>query len=55
MKTVTVSVKEISYGFVEVEVPDNATDEEITEKANELYGNGCVSWGKTDFTVTDIQ
>ena len=54
MKKLTVTVKEVSYGFVEIEMPDDATEEQVIEKTNKLYGHGCVSWGKTDFTVLDI-
>ena len=54
--TITINVKETAYGFVEIEVPDNLTEEEIgkivDEKAPELYGEGKVNWGKLDFDVT---
>ena len=53
-KTVLINVKEISYGFIEIEVPDETTEDQLYEKADEAYGNGAISWGKTEFTVTDI-
>ena len=36
MKTVTVNVKEYTYGTIVVEVPDNATEQEIKEEAKRL-------------------
>ena len=53
---VTINVKEVSYGFIEIEVPDNLSEDEIGnivyDKAPELYGEGKVNWGKLDFDVT---
>lgn len=36
MKKVQVSVKEYTYGLIEIEVPDNATEEEIKEEAKRM-------------------
>ena len=45
--------KETSYGWLEIEVPDDATDEEIMEKAWDEYGAGDCEWGKCDCDITD--
>ena len=39
MKKIQVNVTEYTYGSIEVEVPDNATDEEIKEAARNLVEN----------------
>ena len=39
MKKVQVGVTEYTYGTIVVEVPDNATEEEIKEAARELVEN----------------
>lgn len=54
MKKVTVNAKEICYGFVEIEVDDNVTEDEIYEKAYDMYGEGKFNWGKLDFNITEI-
>lgn len=41
----TVKVKEISYGYVEVEAD---SDEEAEEKAEEVYFEGNVVWKSSD-------
>lgn len=41
----TVKVKDISYGYVEVEAD---SVEEAEEKAEEIYFDGNVLWGKSD-------
>ena len=53
MKKLTVNFKEVNYGWLEIEVPDNATDEEIMEKAWDEYGAGDCEWGKCDCDITD--
>ena len=50
---VQVNFKEVTYGYWEVEVPDNATDEEIMETAWDTYGSGDCEWGKCDCDITD--
>lgn len=53
MKKLQVNFKEINYGWLEIEVPDNATDEEIMETAWDTYGSGDCNWGKCDCDITD--
>lgn len=48
-----INFKEVTYGWWEVEVPDDATDEEIMEKAWDAYGNADINYGKTDMDITD--
>ena len=40
MKNYRVCVNEINYGFVDVSVADNATEEEIYEAAQNAYDRG---------------
>ena len=55
MKTVTINVKETSYGFVEVKVPDETTEEELQAKAEQIYYDGNVHWANSDFEVLGIE
>ena len=48
-----INFKEITYGWWEIEVPDDATDEEIMEKAWDEYGNADINYGKCDMDITD--
>ena len=50
--TVEINVTETSYGFLSLEVSDDATESEICEKAREAYENGNVVWNGGDFRVT---
>lgn len=50
---VRVQVKEISWGAVIVDVPDNATEDEVYEKAHDSYCEGNVFWNNSDFDVID--
>lgn len=47
-----VNVKEVSYGFVEIDVPDGAGDDEVYAAAEEAYSQGLVNWGDEQFEVT---
>lgn len=49
----TVNFKEVNYGWLEIEVPDNATDEEIMEKAWDEFWRGGLQWGKTNTDITN--
>ena len=48
-----INFKEVTYGWWEIEVPDDATDEEIMEKAWDEYGNSDINYGKCDMDITD--
>ena len=48
-----INFKEITYGWWEIEVPDDATDEEILAKAWDEYGNSDINYGKCDMDITD--
>ena len=50
---VEVNMKETSYGFVTVEVPDNATEEEINQAAEQAYFEGKVYWSGGDWEIQD--
>ena len=50
---VQINFKEINYGWWEVEVPDNATDEEIYKIAWDKYGKSEINYGKTDMDIID--
>ncbi len=50
MKKIRVSVQEINYGSVVIEVEDG---EEVYDKAYEAYCNGEVFWNKGDLDVLD--
>jgi hypothetical protein len=52
---VQVNFKEVTYGWWEIEVPDNATDEEIYDIAWDKYGESDVNYGKTNMDITDIE
>lgn len=55
MKKVTVGFKEENYGYVEVEVEDNATEDEIIDAAYEAENDGMCNWyGKREITCTGI-
>lgn len=53
MKKYQVYFKEINYGWVEIEVPDNATEDEICEKAWDKATEEDINWGKTNCDITD--
>lgn len=46
-------VKEITYGTVEVNVPENATEEEIREAILERENEGDVFWTSRTVDVTE--
>jgi len=50
---VRVQVKEISWGAVIVDVPDNATEDEVYEKAHDAYCEGNAFWNNSEFEVLD--
>ena len=54
MKKVIVNLKRVEYGWVEVEVPDNTTDEEIHEAAYEAESDGMANWNDSSVETTDI-
>lgn len=45
-------VTELSYGIVEVDIPDNANEEEIDFLVRDAVQLGCTEWH--DIEVTDI-
>ena len=45
---VEVYVEEISRGWVTIEVE---SEDEITERAEDAYFDGCVEWNDEDFNV----
>ena len=47
-----VCVKEVSYGFVTIEAEN---EDEIYEKAQDVYFDGNVNWGKCDFDITSYE
>lgn len=49
---VEVYVKEVSYGFVTIEVEN---EDEIYEKAQDVYFDGNVNWTGGDFDIKDWQ
>lgn len=53
MKTLRVSITETSRGSVVVNVPDNATEDEIYNAAYEAYTNGNAYFGDSDFDTTN--
>lgn len=53
MKRLQINFKEVTYGWWEIEVPDDATDEQIMEKAWDEYGNAEINYGKCDMDITD--
>lgn len=52
---VIVNFKEVNYGYWEVEVPDNATEQEIYDIAWDKYGESEINYGKCDMDITDIE
>ena len=53
MKKLQVNFKEVNYGWLEIEVPDNATEDEILEKAWDKATEEDINWGKTNCDITD--
>lgn len=53
MKTITVNFQRVEYGFAEIEVPDNATEEEILDIADDAERNGKVFWNDDIVTLVD--
>ena len=51
MAIYNVNVKEISYGFVDVEA--DSVDDART-KVTDIYHNGNVAWASNDFEMLDI-
>lgn len=47
MKIITVNVEETNYGFLEIEVSDNATKEEIDSLTQNEIDSGNVIWNET--------
>lgn len=54
MKTVAVGFKREEWGFVEIQVPEDATEEEILDLAEEAESNGMCNWGKEETECTGI-
>ena len=54
MRAVTCSFVRTEYGSVTIEVPDNATDEEIEELAQEAESDGMVNWVNEDLEYGGI-
>jgi hypothetical protein len=52
MKKYLVNVKEINYGWVEVEARD---EQEASDKATMEIENGNVVWTKTDCEIEEIK
>ena len=52
---VRVAYKEVSYGAVRLELPDNATEEEIYEAADQAYFDGKVDWHGGDYEATGYE
>lgn len=52
---IQVNFKEITYGWWEIEVPDNATVDEIYNIAWDKYGESEINYGKCDMDITDIE
>lgn len=50
---VEVIVKEQSYGIVTIEVPDDATEDDIYEMTDNAYSNGRVFWHDENFEMVD--
>lgn len=48
---VEVHLTEVSYGIVTIDVPDNASEEEINEKATQAYFDGKVNWVGGDWEI----
>ena len=48
-----VTITETSFGSVCVEVPDNATEEQIYDAAYNAYTNGDAYFGGADFEVNN--
>ena len=48
---VQINFKEVNYGWWEVEVPDNATDEEIYKIARDKYAESEINYGKSDMNI----
>lgn len=53
MKKKVIRFYQRSWVDIVVEVPDDATNEEVFEKANERYNNGEYDDADTDFENTD--
>ena len=49
---VRVAYKEISYGAVILDLPDNATEEQIYEAADQAYFDGKIDWYSGDYEAT---
>ena len=54
---IKVAVKEVSWGVVEIEIPDKESLEEVDfaevyEKAEEEYADGGVYWDNEEFSVS---
>lgn len=52
---VQVNFKEITYGWWEVEVPDDATEQEIYDIAWDKYWGSDINYDKSDMDITDIE
>lgn len=50
-----VNFKEITYGWWEVEVPDDATEQEIYDIAWDKYGESEINYGKCDMDITGFE
>ena len=50
-----VAFTETSYGAVILDLPDNASNEEIFNAAEEAYFNGQIDWHGGDYSITDVE
>jgi hypothetical protein len=48
MKTYTIAVTEINKGTVEIEAPDDASDDTLEELAEQAYESGKAKWNNTE-------
>ena len=49
-----IAFTETSYGAVILDLPDNASNEEIFGAAEEAYFNGKIDWHGGDYSITDV-
>lgn len=52
---VRVAYKEVSYGAVILQLPDNATEEDIYQAADEAYFDGKIDWHGGDYEATGYE
>lgn len=54
MKRVTVGFKREEFGFVEIEVPDDASEDDIVDAAHEAESDGICNWADEETTCTGV-